>query len=334
MNLIVRLIFGVWLGLLLSTISLAEDKQAEGERLIRHAEQISNIRSADARSFRLKANFALLGDGVSFEEGTYTETWVSHGRWRRESVWGSFHRTEVGTGKKRWVLDSTEEIPGKAGELGSLMNVLTVHQEPIKVAAIRDQNIQGVKARCVELKEKRIGKETLCVDAQSGVLVLSNTPTMAMGKTVEYSCRYGQYEQFGDRTYPRHIECMEDGHRGIAVRVLDLSVEPSPDSASFVPPSGAEELSNCTDKLQAPSVLKAPDPEFPKDEPQPLSPEVVWLIAGADGRPRHLKVARSIGRAFDGPALAAISLWVFKPAMCDGDPVAVPLNVEVVFRKW
>jgi len=81
-------------------------------------------------------------------------------------------------------------------------------------------------------------------------------------------------------------------------------------------------------------VLKAPDPEYPKGEPQPLSPEVIWLIAGADGKPRHLKVAHSIGRAFDGPALAAISLWVFKPAMCDGDPVAVPLNVKVVFRKW
>jgi hypothetical protein len=206
MNLIARLILAVCLALLLSPVSLADDKQAEGEKLIRHAEQISNIRSADARSFRLKANFALLGDGVSFEEGTYTETWVSHGRWRRESVWGSSHRTEVGTGKKRWVLDSTEEIPGKAGELGWLMKVVTVHQEPIKVAAIRDQNIQGVKARCVELKNNRFGKETLCVDAQSGVLVLSNTPTMGMGKTVEDSCRYGQYEQFGDWTYPRHIE--------------------------------------------------------------------------------------------------------------------------------
>jgi hypothetical protein len=28
-----------------------------------------------------------------------------------------------------------------------------------------------------------------------------------------------------------------------------------------------------------------------------------------------------------------VSQWVFKPAMCDGDPVPVMVNVEVAFQK-
>lgn len=334
MNLLARLILAVGFAVLLSPVSIAGNKQEEGENLIRRAEQVSNIRSSDARSFRLKASFTLLGNGAAAGEGTYTEIWVSHGRWRRETVLGTFHRTELGGEKTRWTLDTTEEIPGNAGQLGALMGQLDVRQEHIKVAAIRDQTVEGVQARCVELKGTSFGNETLCIDAQSGVLLLKKTPTLWMGKKFQYSCQYGQYEEFAGRMYPRHIRCVEDGHPGIEVRVMELLGEPSPDSALFVPPIGAKELANCSGKLQAPKALQTPDPKYPKNEPQPDSPVVIWLIVGVDGKPRDLKIARRIGKEFDDRALAAVGQWVFKPAMCDGDPVPVQINVEVAFRKW
>ena len=101
----------------------------------------------------------------------------------------------------------------------------------------------------------------------------------------------------------------------------------------FVPPIGAKELANCSGKLQAPKALQTPNPEYPKNEPQPNSPVVISLIVGVDGEPRDLRVARLIGKAFDDRALAAVGQRVFKPAMCDGDPVAVQVNVELAFRK-
>src|SRR5262249_17427117 len=121
--LLARSLFLVALALLISPASSAENKQDEGERLIRHAEEISNLRSADARPFRLTATFTLLGDGATAGEGTYTEIWVSRGRWRRESVLGTFHRTEVGGEKTLWFLDSSAEVPGKTGQLGTLMHI-------------------------------------------------------------------------------------------------------------------------------------------------------------------------------------------------------------------
>ena len=66
------------------------------------------------------------------------------------------------------------------------MHVADVHQESIKVAAIRDQSVRGVQARCVELKGG-IDKEMVCIDAQRGVLLLRETQTLchtiaALGK--------------------------------------------------------------------------------------------------------------------------------------------------------
>jgi Gram-negative bacterial TonB protein C-terminal len=333
MNLIARSLLLVGLALVISQASNAENKQEEGEKLIRQADDISNLRSADARPFRLTATFRLLGDGAATGEGTYTEIWGSPGRWRRESVLGTFHRTEVGDEKTRWFLDSSEEVPGKAGQLGSLMHIWE-HQYPtIKVAAIRDENVRGVQARCIEVRGS-LGKETLCVDVRSGVLLQRKIPTLWVGKKSEYSCDYGEYEQFADRMYPHHIRCTEGIHQGIDVRVLELTNVPSLESSLFDRPIGAKELANCSGNMQAPNVLQAPDPRYPAGQDQPTSPEVLWMIVGRDGKPRDLRVVRSIGTAFDKPALEAVSLWIFKPATCDGESVPVQTNVEVVFRKW
>lgn len=329
-----RCLLLIGLALVISQASSAENKQEEGEKLIRHADEISNLRSADARPFRLTATFILLGDGATTREGSYTETWESSGRWRRESVLGTFHRTEVGDEKTRWFLDSSEKVPEKAGQLGSLMQ-MGLHQEAaIKVAAIRDQSVRGVQARCIELRGGSLGKETLCVDAQMGVLLQRASPTLWLGKKSEYLCEYGDYEQFEGRMYPHHIWCTEGTHPGIDVRVLELTNNPSLDPSLFDPPIGAKAVANCSGKMQPPNVLHAPDPQYPVGLNQPTSPEVLWMIVGRDGKPRDLRVVRSIGTAFDKPALEAVSQWIFKPATCDGESVPVQTNVELAFRKW
>jgi len=200
--LLARSLFVIALALLISPACGAENKQEEGERLIRHAQEVSNIRAGEARPFRLAATFTLLGEGATAGEGTYTEIWGSRREWRRESVLGTFHRTEVAGEKTLWFLDSSEEVPGKAGQLGTLMHIAEVHQEhDIKVGNIRDEKVQGVHARCVEVRGG-LGKETLCIDVQRGVLLEKKTPTLWMGKKSEYSCDYREYEQFAGPDVP------------------------------------------------------------------------------------------------------------------------------------
>jgi len=334
-NLFPKLLLLVGSALLISAACWAENKQQEGEMLIKYAEEVSNLRTPDAHPFRLLATFRLLGNGATAEQGSYMETWASPTSWRRESVLGAFHRTEVGGEKTRWILDSVEEVPGKAGQLGTLMHVGSIrHELHSKVAAIREEIVQGVQARCIELKGGTLGNETFCIDAQRGVLLEQKSPTLWMGTKSEYSCIYGQYEPFAGRMYPHHIECREGVHPGIEVTVNELASIPSPDSSLFAAPAGAKELANCPGKLQAPRALQTPDPVYPSGQNQPASPEVLWLMVDRDGKPRDPKVVRSVGKAFDKPALEAVSRWMFKPATCDGEPTPVPISVEVAFRKW
>jgi TonB family protein len=87
-------------------------------------------------------------------------------------------------------------------------------------------------------------------------------------------------------------------------------------------------------KVSAPRVKWDPEPEY---SPMALRLGyqgvcVLWLIVDTDGKPRDIKVARSLGLGLDEKAIEAVQRWRFEPAMKDGKPVAVQINVEVNFR--
>jgi protein TonB len=88
--------------------------------------------------------------------------------------------------------------------------------------------------------------------------------------------------------------------------------------------------------VSAPRALFSPDPEYSEEARKAKYQGVVvlWLIVGPDGRPRDMKVARSLGMGLDQKAIEAVRQWKFEPAMKDGKPVAVQINVEVNFRLY
>ena len=86
--------------------------------------------------------------------------------------------------------------------------------------------------------------------------------------------------------------------------------------------------------VSAPRVISQKDPEY-SDEARRAHYEgtvVLWLIVGPDGLPHDVRVARSAGMGLDEKALEAVRQWRFEPALKDGQPVAVQINVEVNFR--
>lgn len=52
----------------------------------------------------------------------------------------------------------------------------------------------------------------------------------------------------------------------------------------------------------------------------------------ANGNPSHVHVLRGVGMGLDEKAVAAVRQYKFKPAMENGRPVLVELNVEVNFQ--
>lgn len=61
---------------------------------------------------------------------------------------------------------------------------------------------------------------------------------------------------------------------------------------------------------------------------------MLWVVIGPDGRPRDVRVARTLGMGLDQKAMEAVREWKFAPAMLDGRAVAVEVNIEVTFHLY
>jgi protein TonB len=88
--------------------------------------------------------------------------------------------------------------------------------------------------------------------------------------------------------------------------------------------------------VSAPKATFAPDPEYSEEarKAKYQGTCVLWLIVGPDGHPRDIRVSRTLGLGLDEKAIEAVKNWKFEPAMKDGKPVAVQINVEVDFRLY
>ena len=88
--------------------------------------------------------------------------------------------------------------------------------------------------------------------------------------------------------------------------------------------------------VSAPKAIYAPDPEYSEEarKVKHMGTVVLWLIVGPDGKPRDIRVARTLGLGLDEKAMEAVKNWRFEPAYKDGKPVAVQINVEVNFHLY
>jgi TonB family protein len=88
--------------------------------------------------------------------------------------------------------------------------------------------------------------------------------------------------------------------------------------------------------VSAPRAIETPDPEYSEEarKAKYQGTCVLWLIVDPDGKPRDIKVARALGMGLDQKAMEAVRNWRFSPAMKDGRPVPVQINVEVNFRLY
>jgi TonB family protein len=88
--------------------------------------------------------------------------------------------------------------------------------------------------------------------------------------------------------------------------------------------------------VSPPHVVSSPDPAY-SDVARKARYQgtlVLWLVVDRTGAPRDIRIERPLGLGLDEQAVDAVTNWKFKPAMKDGNPVAVQINVEVSFRLY
>ena len=88
--------------------------------------------------------------------------------------------------------------------------------------------------------------------------------------------------------------------------------------------------------VSAPKAIYSPDPEYSEEarKVKHMGVVVLWLVVGPDGKPRDIRVVRTLGLGLDEKAIEAVRNWRFEPALKDGKPVAVQVNIEVNFHLY
>lgn len=86
--------------------------------------------------------------------------------------------------------------------------------------------------------------------------------------------------------------------------------------------------------VSSPMVIYQVEPQFSPEARQAKFNGVVLLnlVVDQDGLPQNVHVLRGVGMGLDEKAVEAVKQYKFKPAMEDGNPVPVALNVEVNFQ--
>ena len=91
--------------------------------------------------------------------------------------------------------------------------------------------------------------------------------------------------------------------------------------------------------VSAPVLIRSVEPEYPEKalHARVRGAVLVNLYVDRNGNPNHVHVIRGIGPkgtglGFDESAINAVRQYKFKPALKDGKPVRVELNVEVNFQ--
>jgi protein TonB len=85
--------------------------------------------------------------------------------------------------------------------------------------------------------------------------------------------------------------------------------------------------------VSAPVLIYQVDPEFSEEARKSKTAGNVLVNIWVDekGNPTHVRVLRGIGMGLDEKAVAAVKQYRFRPAMENGKPVLVEMNVDVTF---
>ena len=108
---------------------------------------------------------------------------------------------------------------------------------------------------------------------------------------------------------------------------VDVEVEPAPECKVKV--AEADPTKN-----RGPRGVFTPDPNFPRHRNRNEGSVVLGLMVGIDGHAHDIKVEGSLGKDYDEAAIEAVRQWRFEPALRDGQPAAVHVDVTLDFRHY
>jgi TonB family protein len=90
------------------------------------------------------------------------------------------------------------------------------------------------------------------------------------------------------------------------------------------------------DGVKPPRVIHQVDPSYDEaSRKAKLNGHVVLtFIVAPDGKPRDIRVVKSLSPGLDQKSIEAVSKWKFTPATKDGKPIAIEIQAETTFKIY
>jgi hypothetical protein len=312
-------------------VGFAENKNHQAAELIAHAKEVSDIRAEGSPAFHLKANIRINWEGGGESVGSYTEDWVSPELWRTEIISPNFHQIELAKDNKLQVVSTLPLIADfvspritSAHEhlLAFHLNSNWLLPEEWKPSKIEDQTAGSLVLKCIDVNSPWEWQAALCFDRANGTIVAKSTNN----KEAPYGCTYADYQKFGEKLFPRSIQCLREGKPTLLAKIVELTQATSADSL-FGPMPGATELTYCSRDAVPAKVVTASGMSLSKPQP----PVGLSFTVGADAKPHNVAVSRpGESDSANNAAINSLRHWSFRAATCAGKPVDTEMTVFII----
>lgn len=87
-------------------------------------------------------------------------------------------------------------------------------------------------------------------------------------------------------------------------------------------------------EVKLPRPIRDPNPEYTEiaRKVRCQGKTTLWLVVDEKGKAQRIQIAKPMGCGLDDLAVETVRAWEFRPAMLDGKPVPVQVNVEIKFE--
>jgi TonB family protein len=205
--------------------------------------------------------------------------------------------------------------------------------DPVYPEIAKAAHVQGVVVLHAVISKTGVVEDLQVI---SGASVLTASAIEAV-KQWKYKPYLLNGQPWGVETTINVIFTLGDAASSQTPTVLVMVAQPDKDSEA----RAAQEYKDMVSALRkiggnvsSPMLIYKVDPEFSAEARQAKIGGIVFvgMIVSAEGVPVNVHVMRGVGHGLDEQAVAAVKQYGFKPAMENGNPVPVELNVEVNFK--
>jgi TonB family protein len=314
------------LSLCLGLMSASAEQAPSAQQLLDAAHKVSDLASAGA--YTLQAALVVNPGNPKFERRAKLMIVRDHDRARFTLESDGHTEERVVLGAKQYV------VPGQ-GALSAmgLRNFdyswdpgrppqFETNQRP-SFGDVRKQKIQGKQAWCFDRKLPQ-SKTKLCFDVTKSMLVHEGSS--------ESHTEYSDYASLGASMYPQRVQVFRENMAPFELDQISITPAHANDDL-FKVPQNALEIEGCDDE-KPPVAISTPEPSFPKEakDTRQEAISVINVLLNDEGRIVSAEALGADSYGFGRNSVDSVKTWRFKPATCNGRPVATEMNIEMSFR--